>query len=667
MKFDPRKGKHAAIICFLLAAATLAAYWPARLNDFVQYDDQDYVTANSHVQQGLTWDGTLWAFQTSHSANWHPVTWLSHMLDCQLFGLRPAGHHLTNVLLHILNTVLLFLVLRQITFAPARSAFVAALFALHPLHVESVAWVSERKDLLSSLFGLLSLMAYARYAKGSNSLGQIRATGLPRSPARKLPPPAYWLALACFCLSLMSKPMLVTLPFLMLLLDYWPLTRLPIDRPRWHQLKGLLAEKLPFLALSIASCATTILVQQQAMLYHRELSFGDRTANALVSYVRYLGKTVWPRELVAPYPHPARWPEWQVVASAIVLLVLTGCALWNRRRRPYLVVSWLWFVGLLIPVIGLVQVGVAAMADRYTYLPLIGIFVTLAWGGGEWIGTDRFRALVAGSVAAALLMACALRTGSQVRVWRNTETLFTHATALTTNNWVAHYNLALLAMQRYQAGPRVANQSSTANPQNEAANGASQSRDYLQQVVQHCQAAIQGRPAFSDIYVTLAKALTEQNKLDSARQQIEAAIRLNPRSPEARQNFAEILYRQGYAREAVMEYEAALMLRPNWEAVLNNAAWLLATHPGDDVRNGAEAVRLARRACELTGHTNLWFLHTLAAAEAENGAFSNAVEAATTALRLALATGQKTLSDAAAARRDLYASGRPYRHPPPSR
>jgi len=672
MSFATRK----IAICLALAAVTLATYWPVRLNDFLaQYDDQDYVTANSQVLQGLSWEGVFWAFRSGHAANWHPLTWLSHMLDVHLFGLNPAGHHFTNLLFHVANTIFLFLLLSRTTGAVWRSALVAALFALHPLHVESVAWVAERKDVLSAFFGLLAIWAYVAYARESKVQRLDSKVQRQKSVVRgawsifHLPSAiVYLLSLALFALSLMSKPMLVTLPFLFLLLDYWPLGRLRLEAQdaRLKTLLPLFAEKLPFLLLAALSSLVTLTVQHEAMSYARQLSFLARAANAAVSCARYLGKTFWPQDLAVFYPHPAQWPVLAVAGSALLLAVLSGLALWRSRQSPWVLVGWFWFLGLLVPVLGLVQVGAQAMADRYTYLPLVGIFILLVWGGAECLASWRLPAR-AGIIAAALaLVLCAALTRAQLRFWRNTDTIFTHAITVTRDNWVAHYNLALLALHRYQESLRGSVENQVVNLES-TPTGPGQSRppprDYLEEVIYHCQEAMRSRPRFPDPRVTLAKALTEKGRLDQARAQLEMAIRLEPKSADARQNLAEILHRQGRAAEAITELKEVLKARPDWEEVLNNLAWLLATHPSPEVRDGPEAVRFAERACALSNHTNLWYLHTLAAAYAESGDFAQAVMAAEEARQVAAASGLSNLLAVASARLESYKNRQPLRAP----
>ncbi len=658
-------------VCLLLAALILLAYWPVFHCEFINYDDQEYVTANSVVAQGLSWQGVAWAFTSGHSANWHPLTWLSHMLDVQLFGMHPAGHHLTNLLLHIANAMLLFLLLRGTTGALWRSALVAALFAVHPLHVESVAWVAERKDVLSTFFGLLSLWAYARYAAESKALiPGFRLTGGPSTPpASRITHHAsriYFLSLLLFALSLMSKSMLVTLPFLLLLLDYWPLGRWQPGPGAARRARRLLLEKAPFLLFSILASVATMFVQQAAMSYYRQLPWSLRIANAAVSYVRYLGNTLWPRGLAVFYPHPSHWPAWMVVGSVLLLTIVSALVLWGARQRPYLPVGWFWFLGLLVPVLGLVQVGVQAMADRYTYLPLVGLFIILAWAGAE--GLHAIRLSLRPSLAATLMLVglCAALTRYQLRFWLNTETIFTHATSVTQHNWLAHYNLALLALRRYQDSQRGPLEKQVLMPEstrrNPGQSGPAPS-DYLAAIIYHCQATLDSKPRFPDPHVTLAKALTEQGRLEEARSHLEVAIRLDPKSAEARQNLGEILHRRGRVAEAITQYEAALKLRPDWEQVLNNVAWLRATDPSPDVRNGVEAVSFAQRACALSNHTNLWFLHTLAAAYAENGNFAQAVATADQARQLAAASGRTELVNLAETRLEAYKASQPLRMP----
>ncbi len=368
------------VVSLLLAVVTLWVYWPARQFDFLGYDDPGYFTQNSHVQNGLTWNGVAWAFTSGDAANWHPLTWLSLMLDAELFGQQPAGLHLVNLLLHSANSILVFVLFRRLTAAHWTSGFVAALFALHPLHVESVAWISERKDLLCAFFVLLALLAYGRHVTGDKS----QVTRKRNSPVLVLSPVTshlsrfYFLSLFFFALALMSKPMAVTLPFLLLLLDFWPLERFSTAT-----LQRLLFEKIPFFALSVAISVVTFIVQKKGDAVETLATFpmGSRIENAFVSYARYFAKTIWPAALAAPYPHPGHWPVATVGLSVLLFVGFCLAAFWGARKFPFLFTGWFWFAGMLVPVIGLVQVGMQAMADRYMYLPAIGLFVIFAWGG----------------------------------------------------------------------------------------------------------------------------------------------------------------------------------------------------------------------------------------------------------------------------------------------
>jgi protein O-mannosyl-transferase len=411
-----------AVICLVLTLVTLAVYWPVTCHSFVDYDDPAYITGNPHVTSGLTWANVVWAFTSSEAANWHPLTWISHMIDCDLYGLNPGGHHLTNLLFHIANTLLLFLFLNGTTGALWRSFFVAAFFAWHPLHVESVAWASERKDVLSAFFWILTLFAYTRFANLSKA----------QNPKSKI---FYVLALFIFACGLMSKPMVVTLPFVLLLLDFWPLNRL-----RWDgkSVRRLILEKLPFFALSALSGVITCFAQKDAMWSSASLPLQFRAENALMSYARYIAKTFWPTDLALIYPYPHHWPVELVIGSTLLLVAATVFFILRARQNPYLFVGWFWFLGTLVPVIGLVQTGVQSIADRYTYIPSIGLFVLVVWGANDFLGRwpewKKFLP-VAGSVA---LAGCLAVTSIQLNYWQNSIKLFSHAIAVTTNNYAAY-------------------------------------------------------------------------------------------------------------------------------------------------------------------------------------------------------------------------------------
>jgi len=418
-------------IYLFLSVITLVVFWRTGFHEFINYDDNDYVTNNIHVQAGLTWGGLIWAFTSFDAGNWFPLTWISHMIDCQLYGLSPGGHHLTSVFLHLANTLLLFTLLSRLTGSLWRSAFVAALFAVHPLHVESVAWVAERKDVLSTLFWMLSLMAYAWYVERPVLI-------------------RYLLVLLIFVLGLMSKQMLVTLPIVMLLLDYWPLGRLVDGAGRaginstLSPILRMILEKLPFLALSIASGVVTILAQQTGTEFRiQNNTYWVNLAQAPLSYVHYLLKMCWPSDLAVIYPLVAGPAGFLPVACAVVaLLAISAGVLLGRKRFPFLVTGWLWYLVTLLPVIGIIRVGAHSIADRYTYIPFIGIFILLAWGGRELAVYFSLRR-PAILLAMLVLLSCVSLSWRQVGYWRNSGTLFEHALAVTERNWIAHYNLGV--------------------------------------------------------------------------------------------------------------------------------------------------------------------------------------------------------------------------------
>ena len=443
------------LVSLLLALITVLLYVPAGFHDFILFDDPNYVTGNAMVANGLSWAGLKWAFIGWHASNWHPLTWLSHQLDCQLFGLNAGAHHLVNVLFHAANAVLLFRLWWRLTGALWPSAMVAALFAWHPLHVESVAWVSERKDVLSTFFGLLALLAYARYvveSKIQNPKSKIQSSN------GKL---FYWLSLLAFGLGLLAKPMLVTLPLVLLLLDYWPLRRFTEPARLWTETAALIREKWPFFLLTAASCCVTFLAQRlQAVVSLHQRALGLRLENAVVAWAGYLGKTIWPANLSIFYPLPEHFPMAQVVLSAVVLVAVSLLAWHWRWQRRYFLAGWLWFLGMLVPVIGLVQVGDQAMADRYTYLPAVGLFLAAVFGMAEARERWNLRAQPMVITAALILGTYAIVTKHQLAFWRDTETLFTRALAVTEHNGPAHMMLGVAfeqqgrmddALSQYQA------------------------------------------------------------------------------------------------------------------------------------------------------------------------------------------------------------------------
>ena len=404
------------LVCLFLVMATLAVYWQVQNYDFVNFDDNDYVYDNRHVQDGLTLKSIIWAFTNIHASNWHPVTWLSHMMDYQLYGMNPGRHHLTNLLFHIANTLLLFLVFRKMTDSLWQSGFVAALFALHPLHVESVAWVSERKDVLSTFFWMLTMWSYIWYVE---------------HPAVK----RYILVVLFFALGLMSKPMLVTLPFVLLLLDFYPLNRFQSQQPKGSanaQQRSialrLILEKIPLFVLVAMSSAMTFYAQKhgKTVASLEVIPLKSRVANALVSYVSYIIKTIYPSKLAVLYPHPGILPWWQIAGACLLLVTISFLAIRVVKQSPYFVVGWLWYLGTLVPVIGLVQVGIQSMADRYTYVPLIGIFIIIVWGIPELVAQWRYRKICLATLATVVLTILMAMTWKKVGYWKSSITLFEH-------------------------------------------------------------------------------------------------------------------------------------------------------------------------------------------------------------------------------------------------
>jgi len=564
------------ILCLLLILVTVAVYWPVARCDFLNYDDPDYFTSNSHVLRGLTPGNVAWAFSTGQASNWHPLTWLSLMLDVDLSGRGPMGPHITNLLFHLANTSLVFLLLRLLTLATWRSAFVAALFALHPLHVESVAWVAERKDVLSTFFGLLSLIAYARYVT-RDQWSMTRADS-PSSPATRHPSVHYFLALVFFTFSLMSKPMLVTLPFLMLLLDWWPLNRAPGGGCQVARIRSLVEEKIPFFVLSAVSCVVTFLVQQKggAVVALVKIPMAGRLENTFVAYARYLGKTLWPIALGNPYPHPGHWAAGLVVFSAVLVIGLSVAAVRLGRKLPFVPVGWFWFVGTLVPVIGLVQVGNQSMADRYTYFPLIGIFIVAVWSGAGMCANRRLPRPVLGVVAIVVLLACGLRTRDQIGFWRDSGTLFRHTLSVTENNFVACNNLGTWLSKNGQMIKATDwfRQSLQIQPDNPDAlynlGNIFARQGRWDEAVDNYRHALQVAPDQADILNNLGFALATQQQYADAIACFEAALKLDPDSASTHNNLASVLFREQRYDEAAQQFREALRVEPDDSRVCVN-------------------------------------------------------------------------------------------------
>jgi tetratricopeptide (TPR) repeat protein len=705
-----KQTRRTLLICVLLSAVTLAVYWPVTGHDFISCDDPAYVTLNPIVQQGLTWPGVGWAFAELHGATtyWHPLTWLSHMLDCQLFGLRPGWHHLTSLLLHTTNALLLFLLLQRLSGAAYRSACVAAVFALHPLQVESVAWAAERKTVLSAFFFMLTLLAYARYAKAEGRMknaesGIQHATASNTQHATRNTPGTsifYLLSLVSFALGLMSKPMLVTLPFVLMLLDYWPLRRLQLST-----LRRLLLEKLPFLALSAASSIVTIQAHQAlgALASSEQVPVSFRLASALLTYVTYLEKAFWPAGLAVFYPLRSNLPLDVMVLAGAVLICISAWAVWSARCGPYRATGWFWFLGMLVPVIGLVQAGAQQMADRFMYLPLVGVFLVVVWELAERLGRWRHGRVALIAAASVVLLACAGLTRAQLGYWQDTEKLFQHAIEVTQDNYMAHNNLAAdyflrgkfdeaithyqvsLALQpqqphqleiRYYLGEALSKRGRYEEAGRQFAEVLAVHPDDVAALVQQGIArARQGKPdeavqAFSEALrlqpnnavarSSFGNVLAQQGRHEEAVRQFEAALQAEPGNAAAHNNLAISLRKLGRVSEAISHYREAIRLQPDFLAALNNLAWILAAHPTAQFRNGTEAVQLATQACELTKYQNPTTLATLAAAYAETGQFQEAVSFAERAQELGRG-GQGALAGRLPAMVESFRASHPYR------
>jgi len=531
------------ILCALLAAGVLLVFWPVRSFEFLNYDDPEYVTDNPAVQHGLTQAGVAWAWQTSHASNWHPLTWVSHMLDFQFFGANPAGHHFTNLIFHLANALLLFLVIKRMTGAIWRSFFVAAIFAFHPLHVESVAWVSERKDVLSAFFWLVTMWFYVRFAEESKV----------QSSKSKV---FYALALLAFALGLMSKPMGVTLPFVLLLLDFWPLNRVSSSNENNESLKlktksfpKLILEKIPFFALSVAGCVITYQFQNKegAVSSLQNLSMGDRAANALVSYPRYVQKTFWPDQLAVLYPHPGQWPVWIVIVSSAVLLAITIFVIRFARRAPYLPIGWFWFLGTLVPAIGLVQVGIQSMADRYTYLPMIGLLLMVAWGTADWLRRRQStNLLLPGAVLA--IVGCIVVTTSQLQTWKNSVVLYERVLRVAAKNPI--YQTALETRLPY------------ADVRNNFGHALADARKFDEAIVQY-EAGLRLNPQHIEIHDNFGNALAQTGKFDEAISHFMSALQINPRDATVHTDFGIALAMSGKMDQAVVQFKEAIRLNPN--------------------------------------------------------------------------------------------------------
>jgi protein O-mannosyl-transferase len=537
---DMLKSSHYYIICLFLVVATFAVYWQVLDNDFVHYDDGVYVTENIHVNKGVTFDGLTWAFTSSHSSNWHPLAWISHMIDCQLYGLSPRGHHLTSLLFHVANTLLLLLILVRMTGSLWQSSFVAALFALHPLHVESVAWVSERKDVLSTFFMMLTVWAYILYVK-------------------KREVKRYLLVVLFLVFGLMSKPMLVTLPFVLLMLDFWPLGRLCLTHDVRNVITGqhtnertgifrLVLEKVPFFALAVGSSIVTFIVQERggAMKLINPYSLQTRIINAFVAYTEYIVNMIWPVELAVLYPHPGNClPLWKGVVAGLALVLITILVIRKAQKIPYLAVGWFWYVVTLIPVIGIVQVGSQAKADRYTYITLIGLFVIIAWGANDLLSKWLHRKIWLGTLAAIILPVLIVLTWKQVQYWENSITLFKHTLKHTSNNNIIQNNLGV------------------------AYNDSGQYKE----AIKVCKKSIRINPGYAKAHFNLGVAYGESGMYKEAIEACKKAISLDPDYATAHSNLGVAYGVLGMYKEAIEEFKQAIEADPDDLLAHNNLGY----------------------------------------------------------------------------------------------
>jgi tetratricopeptide (TPR) repeat protein len=623
-----KRRNHIAIvgICVFLVAITWSVFGRTVGHDFVNYDDQNYVYENPKITSGLSMASLAWAFTHVHAQNWHPLTTISHVLDCQLYGLKAGGHHFTNVLLHTIAVILLFLVLRQMTGALWRSAFVAAVFAIHPLRVESVAWVAERKDVLSGVFFMLILAAYFRYVR-TPSTGRYLAVAF------------------LFALGLMTKPILVTVPFVLLLLDYWPLNRWPNRSSgqskvssawlgRLSILPDVMVEKIPLLALSAGSSVATLLAQKQAIGWIEQLPLRWRLNNAVLSYILYVWQMFWPVRLAVFYPHPEnRLPLWEIVLALAALVAATAAVVALRKRHPYIVTGWFWYVIMLLPVIGTIQVGWQGRADRYTYLPQIGLYILIAWAITDLTASWRHQREILGTAAVLVLGAFGSLAWIQTSYWRNSEALWSHALAVTPQNDVAENNLGIISMQRGR----------------------------LEEAISRFETAIQLRPDNAPAHQNLAKAFLQKGQVESAIEHYRKFLELDADQPETRNVLGTLLLQRGRITQAVDQWQQTLLVDPQNGNAKNNLAWVFATCPEPSVRNAAKAVELGEQAAQLAGGKNPIVLRTLAAAYAESGRYSEAITAAERAMELAISNGNAGLAEDLRNNILLYRAGLPLR------
>lgn len=549
------------LLGLLLIIATLFVYWQIKHHDFINFDDNEYITENQNVLQGITLKGLVWAFTEFHSNNWHPLTWLSHMMDVEMFGGDPGGHHLVNLFLHSINSLLLFYVLKLMTGSIWKSGFVAALFALHPLHVESVAWASERKDVLSAFFWMLTLWAYFRYVQCKNAL-------------------RFMLVIIVFILGLLSKPMLVTLPFVLLLLDHWPLRRIQFKRQAIFKgdISRLLREKIPLFFLVSVSSVITYLAQSHGHVVKSldQFPISARLSNALISYINYILKMFFPVRLAVLYPHPITYPWWEVLGAVCILIFITGFAIKSIEKYPFILTGWLWYLGTLIPVIGLVQVGMQSMANRYTYIPLIGLFIIVAWGVTDTLERFRYKKNLIFFLSLFVITAITLLTWKQIGYWKNSITLYTHAISVTTKNHIAH---DLLGVHYYDMGKTddaILHYSKALEIKPDYAishnnmGGALYQKGLIDEAITSFQQAIKISPNYPNAHNNLGLALMQRGDAEGAIQHYLYALKIYPDDATTNYNLAIALESKGYFNESVKYYKNALNIKPDYTEAHNN-------------------------------------------------------------------------------------------------
>jgi protein O-mannosyl-transferase len=698
-------------VCVVLIALVWAVFGQTLGHLFVNFDDASYVFRNSQVLRGVSIRGIEWAFTHPVAGNWHPLTMLSHMIDSQFFGAAPAGHHFTNVLLHSIAVLLLFGVLLQMTKAFWRSTFVAAVFAIHPLHVESVAWVAERKDVLSAVFFLLTLSAYGFYARRP-SLGR------------------YLLVAILFACGLMAKPMLVTLPFVLLLLDYWPLKRMrsakgearnseagsqgrsekresklvSITQPLnvSTSFRGLVMEKIPLLVLSAAASAATIITQAREIESATHIPIETRVGNAFVSLFVYLRQTVWPRNLAVFYPYPQDgFPLWEVAVAIAGFVAITAGVFLVRTKRPYLLIGWLWFVGMLAPVIGIIQVGLQAHADRYTYLPQIGLGLIFAWGASDFPVPRRIRSPVLTAACLGAIVALGWMARVQTSTWYDSESLWRQALAVTADNPTAreHLSDAYLDNGRIEDAISQGREAVRLQPNRAYAYGVlgaalartariEEALDDLRTAerlnpklalvhynianvllrqgdvdgaIDNYEKELQLQPNFAEGHNNLASALFKKGEVDAAVPHLRRALELKPNYPDAHNNLGIALSQKGEMQQAVTEWNQTLQIQPDNLDAECNLAWVLATFPDPSIRDGSKALELAQRAVQLSGGKNARIWRLVAAAHGELGQFSEAIKAAQNGLALAESENNSALAETLKMNIARFESGLPLR------